>query len=160
MSAIRRPDLSRLHSKATVKCECGLVQFQTGTTCRRCGVEFEEREEIELPPLPPPAPKVVSIIKVASFPTPARQGKQLSTLRMEEGARAKIDDQVATALWLIRVSHDLSQNDVAKRVGNYRSHVSRMEGAKCAPNLPTFFEYCGAFGITPYGLLVIAEAIQ
>lgn len=130
MSAIRRPDLSRLHSKATVKCECGLVQFQTGTTCRRCGREFEEREEIELLP----APKVVT--KVVT------------------------NKQVGTALTLLRISQDLTQRDVAKRVGMYAQHISKLERGERSPGVSTFEYYCGAFGVTPYGLLVIAEAIH
>jgi DNA-binding XRE family transcriptional regulator len=134
MSAIRLPDLSKLHCKPVVRCECHLVQFENRETCRRCKIPFAVEE---------PEPTVIV--------------KEVIPFKL---VNITLDGRIALALKIVRCAQGLSQKDMARRIGKFRTHISKVERGLNQPRLRVFGEYARALGVTPYGLMLIAEAID
>lgn len=111
-----------------------------------------------LAPEPRPAAKP-KLLPFAKIPGPKREGHPFSTLNLTKASGHPIDLRVSAALWLLRVSQGWTQREIAERVGKPRPHLSKLERGKGC-YVGTFCLYAKALGITPYGLLVIAEAIQ
>lgn len=136
MSAIRLPDLSKLHAKTVVRCECKLVQFQTGETCRRCKLPFEVVEEAA------PVPVLAEI------------------LPFRKVAKVSAGEQMSVAVLLLRTAHGWSQRDLAKRLGSPRTWITKLEHGHGYGKFDSFHRLAAAFEMTPYGLMLIAEVIQ
>lgn len=136
MSAIRLPELSKLHAKAVVRCECKLVQFQTCEKCRRCKLPFEVVEEAA------PIPVLAAVI-------PFRKAESLD-----------VGSQLSVTVLLLRKAHGWSQRDLAKRLCSPRTWVTKLEHGTGYGKFDSFHRIASAFEMTPYGLMLIAEAIQ
>lgn len=61
------------------------------------------------------------------------------------------------ALRLLRVYHDLSQSDVAARVGLSKSYVSELEAGNKKVTLEVLEKYSQAFSIPVSSLMIFAE---
>jgi len=102
--------MASVEQREVLRCDhCSLVQFRTSTAaCRRC----KKSLEVELP-----EPEVAAI---ALVPTPAAQ----------EGGI-----QVATAVRDLRHVRNLSQRQLAARMGVPRTYISKIENGKAMPTL-------------------------
>lgn len=67
---------------------------------------------------------------------------------------------LAEALRLIRVYHDMKQQDVAERIGLSKSYISEIEGGTKTPSMEVIEKYADAFGIPPSSILFFAENID
>src|ERR1700677_5195035 len=102
--------MAPVEQREVLRCDhCSLVQFRTANAlCRRCHKCLEVEE-----PVPAPAP-------LALVPTPTAQ----------EGGL-----QVATAVRDLRHVRNLSQRQLAARMGVPRSYISKIENGKAMPTL-------------------------
>lgn len=64
------------------------------------------------------------------------------------------------ALRLVRVYHDLSQADVAERVGLSKSYVSEIESGEKNVSLAVLEKYSTAFDIPMSSLMLFAEHVE
>lgn len=67
---------------------------------------------------------------------------------------------IAEALRLIRVFHDMRQQDLADRLGLSKSYVSELENGKKVPSMEVIQKYSDAFGIPPSSILFFSENLQ
>lgn len=67
---------------------------------------------------------------------------------------------LAEALRLIRVYHDIKQQDLADRLGLSKSYVSEIESGKKTPSLEVIDKYSRTFGIPASSILFFAENIE
>ena len=102
--------MAPVEQREVLRCDhCSLVQFRTANTlCRRCHKCLEVEE-----PEPAPAP-------LALVPTP---------VAVEGGL------QVATAVRDLRHVRNLSQRQLAARMGVPRTYISKIENGKAMPTL-------------------------
>jgi len=102
--------MAPVEQREVLRCDhCSLVQFRTANAlCRRCHKCLEVEE-----PEPAPAP-------LALVPTPVAQ----------EGGL-----QVATAVRDLRHVRNLSQRQLAARMGVPRTYISKIENGKAMPTL-------------------------
>ncbi len=90
---------------------CKLVQYRTASdTCRRC-------KKILLPP-PSEAQPAIALVSAAAAPKDDREGLQ-----------------VAAAVRDLRLVRNLSQRQVAARMGVPRTYISKIENGKAIPTL-------------------------
>lgn len=64
------------------------------------------------------------------------------------------------ALRLVRVYHDLTQADVAERVGLSKSYVSEIESGEKNVSLAVLEKYAAAFDIPKSSLMLFAERVE
>jgi transcriptional regulator with XRE-family HTH domain len=64
------------------------------------------------------------------------------------------------ALRLVRVYHDLTQADVAERVGLSKSYVSEIEGGDKNVSIAVLEKYSSAFDIPMSSLMLFAERVD
>jgi len=114
--------------REVLRCDhCKLVQFRTATlACRRC----KKSMEIEKP-APAPAP-------LAFVPTPRDE---------DEGI------QVATAVRDLRHVRNLSQRQLAGRMGVPRTYISKIENGKAMPTLSSLDRLAKALEVDISALL-------
>ena len=67
---------------------------------------------------------------------------------------------LSEGLRLIRVFHDLSQKDLAEKLGIAQSYLSEIEAAKKVPTLQVLETYSKVFGMPLSSILFFAEAIE
>jgi transcriptional regulator with XRE-family HTH domain len=67
---------------------------------------------------------------------------------------------LAEALRLIRVYHDIKQQDLAVRLGMSKSYISELESGKKVPSFDVIQKYADEFGIPPSSILFFAENIK
>ena len=114
LEPISAPSPATAAAREVLKCDhCKLVQFRTASSdaCRRCKKSL-------LPEQPKAAPAI------ALVPTP------------EAGAAPKDDTlQVASAVRDLRRVRNLSQRQLAGRMGVPRTYISKIENGKAMPTL-------------------------
>ncbi|MEO9604393.1 MAG: helix-turn-helix transcriptional regulator [Roseobacter sp.] len=66
---------------------------------------------------------------------------------------------LAEALRLIRVYHDLKQQELADRIDLSKSYLSELESGKKVPSFDVIQKYSDEFGIPPSSILFFAENI-
>jgi transcriptional regulator with XRE-family HTH domain len=102
--------MASVGQREVLRCDhCSLVQFRTANSmCRRCrkGLEIE---------LPEPEPATIALVP----PAPAQEGGL----------------QVATAVRDLRHVRNLSQRQLAARMGVPRTYISKIENGKAMPTL-------------------------
>lgn len=64
------------------------------------------------------------------------------------------------ALRLIRIFHDLKQQDLADRLGLSKSYVSELESGKKSPSIEIIEKYSEQFGIPPSSILFFSENLE
>ena len=64
------------------------------------------------------------------------------------------------ALRLIRVFHDMKQNELATHLGISKSHLSEIESGKKQPSLQLIERYSSEFGIPASSILFFAEHLE
>ncbi|WP_350334408.1 helix-turn-helix transcriptional regulator [Coralliovum pocilloporae] len=64
---------------------------------------------------------------------------------------------LSEALRLIRVFHDMKQQEVADKLGLSKSYVSELENGKKAPSVEVIQKYSEAFGIPASSILFFSE---
>ncbi|HEY1988616.1 MAG TPA: helix-turn-helix transcriptional regulator [Acidimicrobiales bacterium] len=69
-----------------------------------------------------------------------------STEYREELARLQPYEEIARQVILLRMTHDLSQEALALRVGTTKSAISRLESGQHAPTVATLQKIAMAFG--------------
>jgi len=113
--------------REVLRCDhCKLVQFRTLTlSCRRC------KKSLEVKPAPAPAP-------LQFVPTPRAE---------EEGI------QVATAVRDLRHVRNLSQRQLAARMGVPRTYISKIENGKAMPTLSSLDRLARALEVDISALL-------
>ena len=67
---------------------------------------------------------------------------------------------LAEALRLIRVYHDMKQNELAVRLGVSKSHLSEIENGRKQPRLQLMERYSSEFGIPISSILFFAENLE
>lgn len=67
---------------------------------------------------------------------------------------------LAEALRLIRVYHDMKQQELADKLGLSKSYVSELEGGKKVPSMEVIQKYADAFGIPPSSILFFSENLE
>ena len=67
---------------------------------------------------------------------------------------------LAEALRLIRVFHDMKQQEAADRLGLSKSYVSELENGKKIPSIDVIQKYSDVFGIPPTSILFFTENIE
>ena len=67
---------------------------------------------------------------------------------------------LAEALRLIRVYHDMKQNELAGRLGISKSHLSEIESGKKTPRLELVERYASEFGIPTSSILFFSEYLE
>ena len=113
--------------REVLRCDhCKLVQFRTpALSCRRC------KRSLEIEKAPAPAP-------LAFVPTPRAE---------EEGI------QVATAVRDLRHVRNLSQRQLAARMGVPRTYISKIENGKAMPTLSSLDRLARALEVDISALL-------
>ncbi len=131
LEPISAPTASPAAEREVLKCDhCKLVQFRTNSdACRRCKKS-----------LLPEQPKALPAI--ALVPTP------------EPGAAPKDDTlQVATAVRDLRRVRNLSQRQLAGRMGVPRTYISKIENGKAMPTLSSLDRLARALQVDISALL-------
>lgn len=67
---------------------------------------------------------------------------------------------ISEALRLLRVFHDMKQNDLAERLGIAKSYLSEIESGKKAPSLELVEKYSRVFGIPSSSILFFSENVS
>ena len=67
---------------------------------------------------------------------------------------------LSEALRLIRVFHDVKQNELAKRLGISKSYLSEIESGKKQPSIELVKRYSDEFGIPSSSILFFAEGLD
>ena len=67
---------------------------------------------------------------------------------------------LAEALRLIRVFHDIKQNELAGRLGISKSHLSEIESGRKQPRLELIERYSEEFGIPSSSILFFSECLD
>ncbi len=67
---------------------------------------------------------------------------------------------LSEALRLIRVFHDMKQQELADRLDLSKSYVSELESGKKAPSLDVIQKYSDAFGLPPSSIMFFAENLE
>lgn len=67
---------------------------------------------------------------------------------------------LSEALRLIRVFHDLKQQEIADRLRLSKSYVSELESGKKAPSLDVIQRYSDEFGIPASSILFFSENLE
>lgn len=86
-----------------------------------------------------------------------REPTQLSIL-IPAGCRE--DRMLSEGLRLIRVFHDVSQKDLAKKLDVAQSYLSEIEKGKKSPTLAILEKYSQVFGIPTSSILFFSEAMD
>ena len=133
MATITTPFTQAETAREVLRCEhCKLVQFRTPTLiCRRCRHSLV----IEKPAAPPAA--------VAYMPAPAAEAEGI---------------QVATAVRDLRHVRNLSQRQLAARMGVPRTYISKSENGKAMPTLSSLDRLAKALEVDISALLRDASA--
>ena len=66
---------------------------------------------------------------------------------------------ISEALRLIRVFHDMKQNEAAEALGLSKSYVSELENGHKAPSMEVIEKYSEVFSIPPSSILFFSESI-
>lgn len=150
MSATRLPFQSKKHGREVVRCSCLLIQFKASSgACPKCGAGYEEAEEITAAD-----PVSVEVKKPEQF------DERFELQERMRACKVNIDVGLGVVLKLIRTASGMSQRDIAKAMGKPRTYFSKLDNGKVHPNLGTLYQFCKTFEMTPYGLILMAEAIQ
>ncbi|WP_027237196.1 helix-turn-helix transcriptional regulator [Leisingera caerulea] len=64
---------------------------------------------------------------------------------------------LSEALRLIRVYHDIKQQELAERLGLSKSYISELEKGKKAPSMDVIQKYSDEFGIPASSILFFSE---
>lgn len=67
---------------------------------------------------------------------------------------------LSEALRLIRVFHDMKQNELASRLGVSTSYLSEIEKGKKTPSVDIIQKYASEFQIPPSSILFFSEELQ
>ena len=67
---------------------------------------------------------------------------------------------LSEALRLIRVFHDMKQQEAADKLGLSKSYVSELENGKKAPSVEVIQKYSEAFGIPASSILFFSENLD
>lgn len=67
---------------------------------------------------------------------------------------------LAEALRLIRVFHDMKQQEMADRLALSKSYVSELENGKKVPSMEVIQRYSDAFGIPVSSILLFSEGLE
>ncbi len=128
-ATVPQPQAMAAVEREVLRCEgCKLVQFRTATeTCRRCKKSL-------LPELPKPQ------AAIALVPEPVAKA--------ESG-----DIQVATAVRDLRHVRNLSQRQLAGRMGVPRTYISKIENGKAMPTLSSLDRLARALQVDISALL-------
>jgi transcriptional regulator with XRE-family HTH domain len=121
--------LAPVDSREVVRCDqCHLVQFKTvNSLCRRCRTSLDEEE---------PEP-------ILTQAYPAEQP--------DTSSRSEI--QVARAIRMLRLRNNLSQRQLALRMGVPRTYVSKIENEKATPTLSSLSRLAEALTVSVPELL-------
>ena len=128
MAPFGNPEATAEPAREVLRCDlCSLVQFRTAlTVCRRCKKPLEAEK-----PAPVAAP-------IAVFPAPAAANEGL---------------QVATAVRDLRLVRNLSQRQLAGRMGVPRTYISKIENGKAMPTLSSLDRLARALEVDISALL-------
>lgn len=67
---------------------------------------------------------------------------------------------LSDALRLIRVFHDLKQQDLADRLEISKSYLSEIENGRKTPSVEVIEKYAEVFDIPPSSIMFFAESVQ
>ncbi|RTL89274.1 MAG: XRE family transcriptional regulator [Hyphomicrobiales bacterium] len=67
---------------------------------------------------------------------------------------------LSEALRLIRVFHDLKQNELADRLGVSKSYISEVESGKKQPTIEIINKYASEFSIPASSILFFSEQLE
>ena len=67
---------------------------------------------------------------------------------------------LSEALRLIRVFHDMKQQELAERLGLSKSYVSELESGKKVPSMEVIQKYSETFGIPASSILFFSESLE
>lgn len=67
---------------------------------------------------------------------------------------------LSEAMRLIRVFHDLKQQDLADSLGVSKSHISEIESGKKSPSLDLVEKYSKFFGVPVSSIIFFSESID
>jgi transcriptional regulator with XRE-family HTH domain len=67
---------------------------------------------------------------------------------------------LSEALRLMRVFHDLSQKEMAGKLGVAKSYVSEIESGKKVPTLTLLEKYADVFGVPPSNIMFFSENLE
>ena len=128
--------MASVEQREVLRCDhCGLVQFRTvNSLCRRC----HKCLEVELP-VAEPAP--LSLV-------PPQTDKKDGTI------------QVATAVRDLRHVRNLSQRQLAARMGVPRTYISKIENGKAIPTLGSLQRLADALGVDMRQLIRDARSLR
>ncbi len=121
--------LAPVDSREVVRCDqCHLVQFKTvNSLCRRCRTSLDEDE---------PEPILAQALPVEQPDTSSRS-----------------EIQVARAIRMLRLRNNLSQRQLALRMGVPRTYVSKIENEKATPTLSSLSRLADALTVSVPDLL-------
>jgi transcriptional regulator with XRE-family HTH domain len=124
------PDRDVPVQREVLRCEsCKLVQFRTASdACRRC--------KKSLLPEPPKAQPAIALVAAATAPEARGEGPQ-----------------VATAVRDLRHVRNLSQRQLAARMGVPRTYISKIENGKAMPTLSSLDRLARALQVDISALL-------
>jgi transcriptional regulator with XRE-family HTH domain len=120
--------MASVGQREVLRCDhCSLVQFRTANAmCRRCHKALEIQ-------IPEPEPAAISLVP----PSPAQEGGL----------------QVATAVRDLRHVRNLSQRQLAARMGVPRTYISKIENGKAMPTLSSLDRLARALKVDIASLL-------
>lgn len=67
---------------------------------------------------------------------------------------------LSEAFRLIRVFHDMKQQELADELGLSKSYVSELESGKKVPSMDVIQKYSDRFGIPPSSIMFFAENLE
>ena len=73
---------------------------------------------------------------------------------------AKENLMLPEALRLIRVFHDMKQQELARRLGLSKSYISELESGKKVPSMEVIQKYSGEFRIPASSILFFSESLE
>ena len=138
--------MTPVDNRLVVKCECGLVQFETANgKCRKpsCCQPYRRPE-----PEPGPEPAII------------RKGVEIPALKaapLEAPNTALLGDSLRHVLRVIREAKGLSQKRLGIRMQCGRTFVAKMENGYVVPNLSTILRFCSGLDIRPDALMKAVE---
>lgn len=133
-----------MDERKVIRCShCKLNQFETKSGfCRKCAWPLQVEEEREP-------------VKIEVYRPKPRVANHFESGRDVEASLLRL----RTVIRLVRMTQELSQKDLAKKILVPRTYVSKIENGKAIPTLSSLKRFALAFHLPVYRLMEFAEAL-
>lgn len=160
MSAVVLP---RIGGREVYRCECGLIQFPTKDgKCRKvsCRLPFveEEPESLQVFAFTQDPSRFYGIPRTGQVITSVSKNPNVIELEWVPRGGVPLTNTLPHVLKVLRVAHGLSQQQLAKKIGQPRTYVSKIERNVATPLIRTLHRTAAVFGLTVSDVMLMCEA--